>query len=149
MCRERRAQGNGEDHGQVLSPIEAIADRICASGLDAGWKGNPGWDLSRAGRTVKEGLTEWRTEWIQTSTLISGASNSSDVLVMVLWAGWAQLCGFHSIGVAANCSSGCISWDLSWGQNVQDDPHPPGPLFQVVSQYSSRLSCCWFAREVL
>lgn len=33
-------------------------------------------------------------KWIQTSTLISGASNSNDVLVvMVLWAGWAQLCG--------------------------------------------------------
>lgn len=50
-------KGTGEQRGlwAGLSPIEAIADRIC------GWAGcrlerNPGWDLSWAGRTVKEGL---------------------------------------------------------------------------------------------
>lgn len=56
LCRERRAQGNGEDHGQGLSPIEAIADRICGR-AGCRLERNPGWDLSRAGRTVKEGLT--------------------------------------------------------------------------------------------
>lgn len=51
-------KGTGERRGSWagLSPIEAIADRICGR-AGCRLERNPGWDLSRAGRTVKEGLT--------------------------------------------------------------------------------------------
>ena len=72
-------------------------------------------------------------KWIQRSTLSAGLQTA--MMYLLSW-----FCGLAGLSCVVplhmrswNCSYGCISWDLSWGQNVQDDPHPPGPLFKCLN----------------